>query len=83
MPFGPGAYCESLSAKDFGELRPDGTTALTAEDGSAVSSHIFGHSAFGIYANVVENSIIPFGVRAATRGYRGRRAPDPAMLPIR
>lgn len=52
------AYCENLFAEDFGGRRPDGTTALTAPDGSAVSSHFFGQSAFGTRANVVESSVI-------------------------
>jgi aryl-alcohol dehydrogenase len=56
---GRGAYCENLFAQDFGGRRTDGTTALTGKDGEAVSSHFFGQSAFGTYANVAETSIIP------------------------
>lgn len=52
------AYCENLLAEDFGGRRGDGTTALTAADGSAISSHFFGQSSFGTYANVVESSVI-------------------------
>jgi len=58
------AYCENLFAEDFGGRRTDGTTALSAEDGSAVSSHFFGQSAFGTYANVVENSVVRVGPEA-------------------
>ena len=52
------AYCENLFAQDFGGCRSDGTTSLTAADGSAVSSHFFGQSSFGTYANVVESSLV-------------------------
>jgi aryl-alcohol dehydrogenase len=53
------AYCENLFAQDFGGRRTDGSTALTAADGTAISSHFFGQSSFGSYANVVESSVIP------------------------
>jgi aryl-alcohol dehydrogenase len=53
------AYCENLFAEDFGGRRSDGTTALTDANGAAISSHFFGQSSFGTYANVVETSLIP------------------------
>jgi aryl-alcohol dehydrogenase len=53
------AYCENLFAQDFGGRRTDGSTALTAEDETPISSHFFGQSSFGSYANVVESSLIP------------------------
>jgi aryl-alcohol dehydrogenase len=53
------AYCENLFAQDFGGRRADGSTALSAEDGTPISSHFFGQSSFGSYANVVESSLIP------------------------
>ncbi|HET6393111.1 MAG TPA: NAD(P)-dependent alcohol dehydrogenase [Blastococcus sp.] len=52
------AYCENLFAQDFGGRRTDGTTALTDKDGTAISSHFFGQSSFGTYANVVESSLV-------------------------
>jgi aryl-alcohol dehydrogenase len=52
------AYCENLLAADFGGRRLDGSTSLTTEDGEAVSSHFFGQSSFGTYANVVEESVV-------------------------
>jgi aryl-alcohol dehydrogenase len=53
------AYCENLFAQDFGGRRPDGSTALTDTDGTAISSHFFGQSSFGSHANVVASSVIP------------------------
>ena len=48
------AYCENVLAEDFGGRRRDGSTALSAKDGTPISSHFFGQSSFGTYANVVE-----------------------------
>ena len=48
------AYCENVLAQDFGGRRRDGSTALSAKDGTPISSHFFGQSSFGTYANVVE-----------------------------
>lgn len=53
------AYCENLFAQDFGGHRTDGSTSLTDAQGTAISSHFFGQSSFGTYANVVESSVIP------------------------
>jgi aryl-alcohol dehydrogenase len=53
------AYCENLFAQDFGGRRADGSTALSDMAGSLVSSHFFGQSSFGSYANVAESSLIP------------------------
>jgi aryl-alcohol dehydrogenase len=53
------AYCENLFTEDFGGRRRDGSTALSTQDGSAVSSHFFGQSSFSTYANVVESSVVP------------------------
>jgi aryl-alcohol dehydrogenase len=53
------AYCENLFAQDFGGRRADGSTALSATDGSQISSHFFGQSSFGSYANVAASSLIP------------------------
>lgn len=54
------AYCENLFAEDFGGKRTsDGTTSLKTVKGEQVSSHFFGQSSFGTYANVVETSLIP------------------------
>ena len=53
------AYCEDLFARDFGGRRPDGSTALSDVHGIPVSSHFFGQSSFGSYANVVETSLVP------------------------
>ncbi len=58
------AYCENLFAEDFGGRRSDGSTSLSAQDGSAVSSHFFGQSSFSTYANVVESSVVPVGASA-------------------
>jgi aryl-alcohol dehydrogenase len=55
---GRGAYCENLFAQDFGGRREDGTTSLADADGDAISSHFFGQSSFGTYANVVESSLV-------------------------
>jgi aryl-alcohol dehydrogenase len=52
------AYCENLFAADFGGRRLDGSTSLTTTDGESVSSHFFGQSSFGTYANVVEESVV-------------------------
>jgi aryl-alcohol dehydrogenase len=52
------AYCENLFTQDFGGRRDDGSTALSAQDGTVVSSHFFGQSAFSTHANVVESSVI-------------------------
>jgi aryl-alcohol dehydrogenase len=52
------AYCENLLAEDFGGRRSDGTTALSAADGTTISSHFFGQSSFSTYANVVESSLV-------------------------
>lgn len=52
------SYCENLFAADFGGRRLDGTSALSAEDGEVVSSHFFGQSSFGTFANVVEESVV-------------------------
>jgi aryl-alcohol dehydrogenase len=53
------AYCENLFAQDFGGRRADGSTALSAGNGSQISSHFFGQSSFGSYANVAASSLIP------------------------
>ena len=53
------AYCENLFAQDFGGRRSDGTTALSDADGTPISSHFFGQSSFGSYANVVQTSLTP------------------------
>ncbi|MEC3974461.1 NAD(P)-dependent alcohol dehydrogenase [Amycolatopsis sp. H20-H5] len=58
------AYCENLFAEDFGGRRGDGSTSLSTRDGSAVSSHFFGQSAFSTYANVVESSVVPVSASA-------------------
>jgi aryl-alcohol dehydrogenase len=52
------AYCENLLAQDFGGRRADGSTALSAADGTHISSHFFGQSSFSTHANVVETSIV-------------------------
>jgi aryl-alcohol dehydrogenase len=52
------AYCENVLAEDFGGRRRDGSTALSAKDGTPISSHFFGQSSFGTHANVVETSIV-------------------------
>lgn len=52
------AYCENLFAQDFGGRRADGSSALSAADGTPVSSHFFGQSSFSTHANVVESSIV-------------------------
>jgi aryl-alcohol dehydrogenase len=52
------AYCENLFTQDFGGRRDDGSTALSAQDGTVVSSHFFGQSAFSTHANVVESSVV-------------------------
>jgi aryl-alcohol dehydrogenase len=53
------AYCENLFAQDFGGRRPDGSTALSDAGGTPISSHFFGQSSFGSYANVVQTSLTP------------------------
>ncbi|WP_030166001.1 MULTISPECIES: NAD(P)-dependent alcohol dehydrogenase [Actinomycetes] len=55
---GRGAYCEHLFREDFGGRRRDGSSALSTSDGKVISSHFFGQSSFGTYANVVETSIV-------------------------
>ena len=55
---GRGAYCENLFAQDFGGAREDGTSALTDAAGQRISSHFFGQSSFGSYADVVETSLV-------------------------
>jgi aryl-alcohol dehydrogenase len=52
------AYCENLFAQDFGGRREDGSTSLSDADGTAISSHFFGQSAFSTYANVSESSVV-------------------------
>ena len=58
------AYCENLFAEDFGGRRSDGSTSLSPQDGSVVSSHFFGQSSFSTYANVVESSVVPVSASA-------------------
>jgi len=53
------AYCENLFAQDFGGRRPDGSTALSDAGGTPISSHFFGQSSFGSYANVARTSLTP------------------------
>jgi len=55
------AYCENLFAADFGGRRNDGSTALKDKDGETISSHFFGQSSFGTFANVVEESVVKVG----------------------
>ena len=52
------SYCLDLQALAFGGARPDGSTAFSAEDGSAVSSHFFGQSSFATVTNVAERSVV-------------------------
>jgi aryl-alcohol dehydrogenase len=52
------AYCENLFAQDFGGRREDGSTSLTDTDGTVISSHFFGQSAFATRANVSESSVV-------------------------
>jgi aryl-alcohol dehydrogenase len=52
------AYCVDFGALAMGGARPDGSTAFSAEDGSAVSSHFFGQSSFATVTNVYERSVV-------------------------
>ncbi|WP_150307471.1 NAD(P)-dependent alcohol dehydrogenase [Planctomonas psychrotolerans] len=52
------SYCIHLYDLDFGGSRTDGSTAFTAEDGTAVSSHFFGQSSFASVSNVAERSVV-------------------------
>lgn len=50
-------YCENLFAVDFGGRRSDGTTSLSSGV-EVISSHFFGQSSFGTFANVVEECLV-------------------------
>jgi len=52
------AYCVDFGALAMGGARTDGSTAFSAEDGSAVFSHFFGQSSFATVTNVFERSVV-------------------------
>lgn len=64
------AYCENLFAQDFGGRRPDGSTTLSDAGGTPISSHFFGQSSFGSYANVVQTSLTRCRRRYRWRSWR-------------
>lgn len=52
-------YCFDFSLYNMSGGRPDGTSSLTAADGSRVGSHYFGQSSFSSRAVVAETSVVP------------------------
>ena len=51
------SYCQETMRRNFGGLRPDGTTYLTV-NGSRVFGHFFGQSSFAQYAVAHERSAV-------------------------
>lgn len=51
-------YCTNFYDQNFGVRRADGSTALSAEDGSMVGSHFFGQSSFAEHTNVAARGIV-------------------------
>ncbi|MYU20471.1 NAD(P)-dependent alcohol dehydrogenase [Streptomyces sp. SID8352] len=51
------SYCEDLFGRNFGGRRPDGSTALSDDQGP-VSSMFFGQSSFATHANVAARSVV-------------------------
>lgn len=52
------AYCHNWFPLNFGAARGDGSTALTAADGTPVHSHVFGQSSFATHAIVHERNAV-------------------------
>ncbi|MGO3152583.1 MAG: NAD(P)-dependent alcohol dehydrogenase [Galactobacter sp.] len=52
-------YCQNSYAQNFAAQRTDGSTAFTADDGTAVGSHFFGQSSFAQVSNVAVRSVVP------------------------
>lgn len=52
------SYCETTMRRNFGGLREDGSTYLTAAGGGRVFGHFFGQSSFAGYAIAEERSAV-------------------------
>jgi aryl-alcohol dehydrogenase len=52
------SYCDQAMPRNFGGRRMDGSTALTAADGSVIHSHFFGQSAFATHALVPQRTAV-------------------------
>jgi len=53
------SYCDQAMPRNFGGARADGSTALTALDGTPIHSHFFGQSAFATHALVPQRTAVP------------------------
>lgn len=51
-------YCPDLYGRNFTGRRPDGTTPMTASDGSELSAYFFAQSSFGDYALATESNVV-------------------------
>jgi len=52
------SYCDQAMPRNFGGQRPDGSTGLTAADGSKIHSHFFGQSSFATHALVPQRTAV-------------------------
>jgi aryl-alcohol dehydrogenase len=52
------SYCDEAMPRNFGGKRMDGSTALSASDGSAIHSHFFGQSSFATHSVVPERTAV-------------------------
>lgn len=52
------SYCDEAMPRNFGGRRMDGTTSLTAKDGTALHSHFFGQSSFATHSIVPERTAV-------------------------
>lgn len=67
------AYCLRFMPLNFGGVREDGTTTLTAADGSAVHGSFFGQSSFATHALAAAKNVVklPAGMPAELAGPLG------------
>lgn len=54
---GEPAYCHELGPRNFGGLRPDGTSALS-QNGQPIHANFFGQSSFGSFALCTERNVV-------------------------
>lgn len=52
------SYCDEAMPRNFGGRRKDGSTAFTAEDGTAIHSHFFGQSSFATHSLVPQGTAV-------------------------
>jgi aryl-alcohol dehydrogenase len=52
------SYCDEAMPRNFGGSRADGSTALTAADGTPIHSHFFGQSAFATHVLVPQRTAV-------------------------